>query len=205
MKRKVLKNLLICLSVLINVVLVCTVLFSSSSKANQHSARKDQERYRLQNDIVYDQLFYGKWRITEYILPKAGLPRSYSSFDKNGAFIGGNEEMINAIIGEEIIFETDCAEFSGIKHEYAYEPETYTHALLSDEQSIWRYSAKELELTGNTYSIVYFLLPGNYQVAGFENHTKVQRINDLYILVLKDNNTIYASNGAIMYLLERVE
>ena len=205
MKTKVIKNILICLSVFTNVVLVCTLFLILSSNANGTTKQNEQMEYRLQNGIVYDQLFYGKWKITDCILPNSGLPRSYYTYDENGALTGGNYEMINAIIGEEIVFDTNYAEYSGNKHKYVYGPETYTHALLSAEQKIGWYSASELDLTGNTYSYVYFLLPGHYQVIGFEKHVNEMRIDDLYLLVLKDNETIYASSGVVMYRLERVE
>jgi len=162
----------------------------------------EQKKYSLQNSIEYNQLFYGKWRLSAYIPSDFSLPSSYTRLDENREIIGPN---LNSIIGKEIIFTEDYAEFSGAKHKYSYGPVTYTHALLSSEQELGYHYAKTLGLTGNYYSIIYFLLPGSYQVADFDNYVNEVRIDDLYLLYLKDINTMYASNGVVMYQLERVD
>jgi len=165
-----------------------------------------QEEYPLRSTTAYLQLFFGKWEITNYLIPSSGqLPRSYSKFDENGSYAGWDLNRINRIIGEEIFFEEDYAEYLGTKHFYAYKPETFSRALLCDEQSIGWYTAKELGIEGNYYSVIYFLLPENCWITGFENIVREVRIDDLFLLYLKDNETIYASDGNIMYQLERVE
>ena len=193
------------MSVGVNIIFVCILLFNYQSIAKQSLQNRVQMEYSLHNDITNKQLFYGKWRIVDSIIPSSGiLPRSYSRFDENGGFVGWNTDYINSIIGEEIIFNEDYAEYAEEKHEYVYKPETYTHALLTDEQQIARYSVEELGLSSKYFSIVYFLLPDNCQVAGYENHVDKVTIADIYLLLLKDNETIYASNGVIMYQLERM-
>jgi len=202
------KKILMFLSVCINIMLICVLCINDFAKTNaeQHLQGYELEHYRLQNDIVYNQLFYGEWEIVDCILPTSGiLPRKYSKFDENEGFVGWNLDYINSIIGERIIFTEDYSEYSGENHEYVYGPETYSHALFSDEQQIGWYSAKELGLKGDYYSTIYFLLPGNSEVAILENPVNEIMITDLYLLYLKNNNTIYASNGAVMYRLERIE
>ena len=113
MKVKIIKNIPICLSVFTNVVLVCTLVVVPLSYAKRTSQQKEQKDYRLQNDIEYNQLFYGRWIIKNCILPNSGLPRSYSAFDENGALTGGNEEFMDAIIGEEIVFESGMYSIKG--------------------------------------------------------------------------------------------
>ena len=194
------------LSACINILFAFILVVSSPLYTKNDLQCNEQEKYSLQCGIENDQLFYGKWRITGSLIPISGiLPRSYSKFDENGAFIGWDIDYINSIIGEEILFEKDYVFYSGKKHGYSHEPEIHTYALQSCEHQIGWYTAKELGLTGDCYSIVYFLLPGNLQVIGFENYKNVVMIDDLYLLYLKDKETMYASNGVIMYQLERVE
>lgn len=157
--------------------------------------------YELKNAISYNQLFYGKWRIVDYVPSDLSLPTSYSGFDEEGNFKGPD---VTNIIGEEITFEENYAEFSGNKYQFAYGPETYTHALQSEQDQIGYNYAKSLGITGNYYSIVYFLLPNNYQVSKNAEYVHEIRIDDLCFLYIKDNETIYASNGIITYLLKRI-
>ena len=201
------KRILICASVSINILLASFWLFNNfnanATRAALGQTCNDQEEYRLQNNIAYNQLFYGKWKITKNVPSDIALPSSYTRLNENGKFVGPE---LTSIIGEEIVFEEEYVEFLGEKHEYSYGPETYSHALLSDNQEIGGYYyAKTLGFTGNYYSIVYFLLPGNYQVAGHEVLKNEIQINDLSFLYLKDDNTIYASNGVVMYRLERIK
>jgi len=190
------------------VLLACVLIFNNKSVytdaivAESGLQPDEQKKYSLQNSIEYNQLFYGKWRLSAYVPSDFSLPSSYTRLDETGEIIGPN---LNNIIGKEIIFTEDHAEFSGTKHKYSYGPVTYTHALLSGEQELGYHYAKTLGLTGNYYSIIFFLLPDNYQVAGFDNHVNEVRIDDLYLLYLKDINTMYASNGVVMYQLERID
>ena len=202
------RKILVFLSVCMNVMLICVLSINDLAKSNteQHLQGNELEHYRLQNDIEYNQLFYGKWEIVDSILPTSGiLPRKYSKYDENEGFIGWNLDYINSIIGESIIFTADYSEFLGGKYEYVYGPETYSHALFSGEQQIGWYCAKELELTGNYYSTVYIVLTEKSEIAILENPVNEVSITDLYLLFLKDNEIIYASNGVVMYRLERVE
>ena len=170
------------------------------------SQDQEEEEFPLLSTTSYYQLYYGKWVIVDFHIPNSGiLPRSYNKYDENGSFIGWDIDRINGIIGEEIVFDEDYAEFSGERHYYVCKPVTFSRALLSDEEPIGRYTAGELGITGNYYSVVYFLLPGHYWIAGFENHVSEVRIDDLFQLFLKDNNTIYACEGSVMYRLERVD
>lgn len=164
------------------------------------SGSEKVDEYELKNDISYNQLFYGKWKIVDYVSADIPLPSSYSGFDEKGEFRGPD---VTTIIGEEIIFGEDYAEYSGKKYQFVYGPETYTHALQSEEDLIGYNYARSLGITGNYYSIVYFLLPDNYQVARNKKYMHELRIDDLCFLFIKDNETIYASNGIITYLLKR--
>lgn len=159
------------------------------------------EKYELKNAIKYNQIFYGKWEITDYVSADIPLPSAYSGFDENGKFRGPD---VTSVIGKEIIFGENYAEYSGKKYQFVYGPETYTHALQSDEDQIGYNYARSLGITGNYYSIVYFLLPNNYQVAKNDNYESEMRIDDLCFLYIKDNKTIYASNGIITYMLKRL-
>ncbi|MDW2798268.1 hypothetical protein RZO55_11860 [Clostridium boliviensis] len=160
------------------------------------------DAYELRNAISYNQLFYGKWKIVDYIPADLSLPTTYSGFDEDGNFKGPD---VTNVIGEEITFEENYAEFSGNKHQFVYGPETYTHALQSDQEQIGYNYAKSLGIKGEYYSIVYFLLPDNYQVDQSTKYIHQIRIDDLCYLYIKDNETIYASNGIITYLLKRLD
>lgn len=165
---------------------------------------KDQklDAYELKNAISYNQLFYGKWKIVDYIPADLSLPSTYSGLDEAGNLKGPD---VTKIIGKELSFEEDYAEYQGNKYQFAYGPVTYTHALQSEQEQIGYNFAKSLGITGEYYSIVYFLLPDNYQVDQSAKYIHEIRIDDLCYLYIKDNETIYASNGIITYLLKRLD
>ncbi|WP_143320583.1 hypothetical protein [Clostridium sp. HBUAS56010] len=165
------------------------------------SKEKKVDEYELGNTITYDQLFYGKWKIVDSVPVDFSLPSSYSGFDEKGNLRGPD---ITSIIGEEIDFEVDYTEYNGNRYQYAYGPETYTHALQSEDEQIGYNYASSLGITGDYYSIVYFLLPNNYQVLREQEYIHKIRIDDLCFLYIKNNETIYASNGRITYLLKRL-
>lgn len=81
---------------------------------------------------------------------------------------------------------------------------TYTHELSSSEDIIGYNYAKIFGLDGKYYSVVYFLLLNNYQVVGWEDYIHEMRIEDLCYLYLKDGDTMYASNGVIVYQLDKI-
>ena len=164
---------------------------------------------------VYHQFFYGTWKIVKTVAPDFSLPNSYSGFNEDGTPRGPDT---STIIGMEItfsaIFQNDnqdenridynfYVEFSGEKYELVYGPRTYSYSLLSENDQIGFYEAKTLDITGNYYSRVFFLLPDNWRLTGGARE-KEMRINDLCYLYLKNNDTIYASDGTILYLLERI-
>ncbi|MFW6678940.1 PdaC/SigV domain-containing protein [Lacrimispora sp. AGF001] len=160
------------------------------------------DAYELKNAISYNQLFYGKWKIVDYIPADLSLPSTYSGLDEAGNLKGPD---VTKIIGKELSFEEDYAEYQGNKYQFAYGPVTYTHALQSEQEQIGYNFAKSLGITGEYYSIVYFLLPDNYQVDQSAKYIHEIRIDDLCYLYIKDNETIYASNGIITYLLKRLD
>ena len=160
------------------------------------------DAYELKNAISYNQLFYGIWKIVDYIPADLSLPSTYSGLDEAGNLKGPD---VTKIIGKELSFEEDYAEYQGNKYQFAYGPVTYTHALQSEQEQIGYNFAKSLGITGEYYSIVYFLLPDNYQVDQSAKYIHEIRIDDLCYLYIKDNETIYASNGIITYLLKRLD
>ncbi len=160
------------------------------------------DAYELKNAISYNQLFYGKWKIVDYMPADLSLPSTYSGLDEAGNLKGPD---VTKIIGKEISFEENYAEYQGNKYQFAYGPVTYTHALQSEQEQIGYNYAKSLGITGEYYSIVHFLLPDNYQVNQDEKYIHEIRMDDLCYLYIKDNETIYASNGIITYLLKRLD
>lgn len=160
------------------------------------------DAYELKNAISYNQLFYGKWKIVDYIPADLSLPSTYSGLDEAGDLKGPD---VTKIIGKEIFFEENYAEYQGNKYQFAYGPVTYTHALQSEQEQIGYNYAKSLGITGEYYSIVHFLLPDNYQVDQSAKYVHEIRIDDLCYLYIKDNETIYASNGLITYLLKKLD
>lgn len=167
-----------------------------------YSEDENTEKYKLGNVIEYNQMFYGTWKIVECIPADIPLPSSYYSIDEDGNFVGMD---YTTIIGLEITFGEDFVKYSGEKYDLQYGSQTYTHALFSEMDIIGSNYAKSLDITGNYFSIVYFVLPDNYRVTGpVINRPKEMRIGDLCFLYLKDNNTIYASDGNLTYLLERL-
>lgn len=171
-------------------------------KQYEYSDDKGTEEYRLRNTIEYNQMFYGKWRIVDCISSDMPLPSSYYAIDEDGDFIGMD---YTTILGVEITFGEKFVEYLGERHDLVYGPQTYTHALISETDILGQNYAKSLDITGNYYSIVYFVLPDNYRVTGpILDRPKEMKVSDLCFLYLKDNNTIYASDGNLTYLLERI-
>ncbi|WP_143320595.1 hypothetical protein [Clostridium sp. HBUAS56010] len=208
------KKIILSFSIILNLcflIVYLNVLFNNSDTSNGidqeeplepiQSVDENVGGYELGSTITYNQLFIGKWKIVDSVSSDLSLPSSYSGFDKEGNFRGPD---ITSIIGEEIIFDVDKVEFSGNKYQYAYGPETYTHALRSEEEQIGYNYAGSLGITGEYYSIIYFLLPNNYQVKRNQKYVRKLRIDDLCFLYIKDNETIYASDGTITYLLKRL-
>ena len=163
---------------------------------------------------ISNQFFYGTWKVAELISPDFSLPSSYSGLNKDSTSRGPE---LSSIIGMEITFSVSrisnsedktkldinyYIEYSGEKHELVYGPKTYSYSLLSENDRIGYYEAKTLGIEGNYYSTVFFLLPDNWMLTG-ETRKKEMRINDLCYLYLRDNNTIYASDGSVFYLLKR--
>ena len=227
--RKALVRVFICLSAAANILLAFMLLYvtnysddaplasappadeqmeSAQYTGNQSEATPESRLERIEEAVqmlltmyARDQLFFGKWEVAEWIPPETLFPSSIYGLDGQGKRRG--PDIFN-IIGREITFAEDYAEFAGEKHFYFHKPETYTYAVFSDEQHISLNYAKTLGITGNYYSIIYFLLPGNYLVAGYEEYVHEIRLDDLCTLYLKDNNTMFASNGRMLYRLERM-
>lgn len=212
--RLKIKRILIILSISLNIcfiyltyqkrILVDEYTSGENNKEILESVKLDKstfDSYQAGTNYTYYQLFHGKWKIEKQIGSDLALPSRYSGFNDDGSFRGPDTEKI---IGKELIFSEDYVEYLGKKHSYAYGPFTYTHALFSENDEIGYNYAKTLGITGEYYSIVYFLLPNNYQVNSNQNHINELRIDDIRLLYLKDNDTIYASDGVITYLLKRL-
>ena len=196
------------ISLVINVILMCCLIrpvfdnvqLDSDTSRDIGSYREDKAEDQMYTSKVNRPLFYGTWKIVELIPAEIPQPSSVSGFNEEGEFRGPD---VKAILGEEITFALNYAEYEGENYEYVCRPRTYSHPLSEDTQIAYNY-AKKLGITGNYYSEVYFLLPG-YDKVRVLNEPKVIKISDLRELYLKDEDTMYAhAYGGILYKLERV-
>jgi hypothetical protein len=147
-------------------------------------------------------MYCGKWKIIDLIGPDFALPSSYSGFLEDGTFRGKDH---TTILGTEITFTEDYAEYLGERHYFVYGPITYSHPLFSEDDHVGYYYAKTLGLNGDYYSVVHFALPDSY-LAKRPDSNKLHQyyVEDFTYLYLKDNDTMYAADDALLFLLERI-
>ena len=160
------------------------------------SKETNSSKYELHTSIDNYQLFYGTWKIIEIIPCDFDMPSRYYRSGPN----------YESVLGVVITFKESYVEYEGEKYELVYGFRTYTHKLSSNEDKIGYNYAKTLGITGNYYSIVYFVLPDNQrETEDYErDYAATFCISDLCFLYLKDNNTIYATDGGLMLQLERI-
>jgi hypothetical protein len=216
--KKFLVKTLVALSIILNLILVSYfvqvtlfILGDNSDSGSTSSKDAPSPESRVKNSISYNQLFYGTWKVIEPIPADAPLPSRYSGFDSEGNFRGPD---YTPILGKQITFgesyvnegENDYyVEWDGQRQYLVYGFRTYTHPLFSEEDFIGYHYAKTLGVTGNYHSIVYFILPNNFIAKHYEpDRPNEIHVSDLCFLYLKDDNTIYASDGGLLFLLERV-
>ncbi|MCL2147685.1 MAG: hypothetical protein FWH52_07750 [Synergistaceae bacterium] len=160
---------------------------------------EDEYELRHYNSARGRPLFYGTWKIVDIVPVDILPPSSVSGISEDGTLRG---PALSTIVGMEIMFALDYAEYSGEKVEYLCKPRTYTYPLFEDTRLGWSY-ANTLGINGDYYSEVFFLLPG-FGGVGMIDGQEVMRICDITTLYLKDKDTIYAHTYAIDYKLERV-
>ncbi len=153
-----------------------------------------------------EQLFYGYWKIEEAIAPNYALPSRYSRFDDNGNYIGLEYYKL---IGKYLTIEKDYIQCDGKKYYYAYKPNIVVYPLDTvNEQGnspFHLYNYKSLGLTGDTYPIVYFMLIDNFDIQKNKNfHGRDILVSDFEKIFIKDKNTMYISNGDLMFLMRRM-
>ena len=163
---------------------------------------EDQREYQIYHGTK--PIFYGTWKIVDLVWAELAQPSYISGYYHNDdGSISLRGPGTSAILGEEITFSLDYAEFSGVKHEYICRPRTYTYPLSNNDIINYNY-AKTLEITGNYYSVIEFLLPDHDKIRENDDSFDV-RINDIRELYIKDYNVIYANAYyGITYKLERV-
>jgi len=212
------KNIILISSIIINLVLISFLIVSIKNQEADlnHVLLPDEnieltfhccaditieEKHGIQNDIVYNQMFYGTWKIVNLVPPDFSIPSSYTALNSEGELI----RDVNSVIGIEFTFNNNFIEHEGEKYELLYGFETYSHALHSDNDRIFYNKADTLNITGEYYSYVYFIHPNNTRNEEFVDHDRLNQIlaEDLMFLILKDNNTIYISNGVLIYRMVR--
>jgi len=198
-----LKRIVFILSLVLNLILTYFFLLYINERKNDESNTNHffnvylDEKGELQKSIVYDQLFYGTWKIVAIVPPEEALPSRYGPVRMPDA---------NTIIGTELTFNGNYIEHDGEKHELVYGYRTYSNPLNSESDRIFYNRSDTLGITGNYYSIVFFVHPNSDMTKEFFDRDRPNQIfiDDLRYLLLKDNNTIYASNSVLTYRLERV-
>jgi len=209
------------ISMVINIVLACllaqTLIVDNSVDNIVQSAKdiaqstEDERISQLSLEDYYEQqtytreapLFYGTWRIVEVIPTEFAQPSFISGFYQNeeGEIIFRGPDT-STVIGMEITFALDYAEYAGEKHEYMSRPRTNSYPLLEDTRIISNY-AKILGITGDHYSVVHFLLPSHDRRGGAG--PREVKMSDMREVYLKDRDTMYADfYDGINYRLERV-
>lgn len=138
------------------------------------------------------QMFFGKWKITERLNLEFHNYRPSDPIPNH-----------DAILGEEIEFAMDYVEFTGEKHAYVKSPVVCCVPLDSEDTLIGANRAKTLGITGSYYSVVVLEVPDAHQY-GEPSEPYEVRINDITRLILKDNDTMFASAEEANYKLERV-
>jgi hypothetical protein len=147
----------------------------------------------------YHQMFFGRWKVIDMMPVEINVPSTYSGFDENDIFRG--QDLIDNIVGQEIFFGGDYIENQGIVYELTEGYTTYGLPLFSEDTIIGCNTAKELGITGDYFSIVFFSVSDEEKKE--EGKRNFASLNQLY---LKDINTIYASvDGCITFKLQREE
>ena len=200
------------ISIITNIILLCFLIQISSERIEQNDNISQIKNIDLSMEDYYEQqiyfanetLFYGKWKIVEYVWAELPQPSYISGFYQNeDGSITFRGPDTSTIIGMEITFDLDYVECSGEKYEYVCRPRTYSYPLSEDTTIHFNY-AKTLGITGNYYSVVKFLLPGHDKPNEVGRSYKLG-IGDIREVYLKDNNTMYADvYYGMTYRLERV-
>jgi len=159
------------------------------------------QEYEKYNYNVQHQLFFGTWKVVRLVPADIALPSSYSRTDESGKL----RLDTMSIIGQTIEFRQDHVRFSGESHPYVAGPTTYTLALSSGDDTIGHYYAKTLGFNEGCFSTVLYVIPENYlATTPSPQPHPVVHVFDFNQLYLLDNTTIYASNGDLVYELQRV-
>ncbi|MCL2638148.1 MAG: DUF5991 domain-containing protein [Oscillospiraceae bacterium] len=162
----------------------------------------EQGIYFKKSNITYNQLFYGTWRIAELIPPDLSVPSGRTVLNSDGELYWDFTSILNI----EVTFKDNYIKYEGEKHELMHEFETYSLPLFLENDTVnGYYYASSLGISGNYFSVVYFLHPYYQKTENLdENKLNQIYISDLCYLYLKDYNTIYASDSVLIYRLERI-
>lgn len=151
------------------------------------------------------QMFYGSWKIEDLVAPDYALPSRYSRFDDNGNYIGLEYYKL---IGKYLTIEKDYIQCDEKKYYYAYKPNIVVYPLDTIQEQgnspFYLYNYKSLGLNSDTYSIVYFMLLDNLDIHYEFPTGRDILVSDLEEICIKDKDTMYISNGDLMFLMKRV-
>ena len=180
------KNIIICI---LSVIILILSFLNFNDFDNNSNVKED----------ITEKLFYGNWRVLDYMPVETVTPSAYSGFDADDNFRG--QDLIDNIVGQEIFFGVGYIENQGKRYELSDDYIIQIIPIISDDMIIGSASAKTLDITGEYFSMVFFtILSENKSVEGIRDF---RTLNQLYI---KDINTIYASvNGFLTFELSRIE
>ena len=176
-------------------------LFENSSSGNQLKQEEEQveeqkeEQEKEPHFANIWQTFYGGWKIIEMVPPTEDIfPSSYVKINYDGTV---TEKNYDRILNKLITITSAGIEYDGKLHPYSMSPKVYVC-----ENEKWFsncYSPESLGLGDEYFTFVEFYLPDEIREDEYEN---ALYLSDCWLLFIKDEHTMYLSDGVVFFLLE---
>lgn len=164
---------------------------------SEHHLQQEEEKAEISHFANMWQVFYGDWKITELISPTEDIfPSSYIKINKDDTL---TEKNYDRLLNKIITITSTGIKYDGKFHPYLQSPKVYVC-----ENNKWfskYYSPENLGLDDEYFSFVEFTLLDEMRGDEYEN---ALYISDCCLLFIKNNRTMYLSDGVVFFLLEYV-